>query len=135
MFAVRDDIKVDYEVVASASDQGSSVELDPADLAEPTIVSISVSPEIKADIEAYLRNARQGGRASALAIATDGSSVEAVSCPSVGASHGSGPCNQTQGNMHAKVTQEAIKRCGGPSSCVLLYAGTQQQSNIEIIVE
>src|SRR5262249_47817220 len=125
------DIKVEYEI-RGGSASSASQDTEIAALAPAPVTKIAVPAGVKSKIEVYLRNAQASGRSSALAIAKDGTAVGTASCAIVGVVS-SGYCNYTQGDMQAQVTREAIKRCGGPSNCVLLYAGTQKQSNIEIV--
>ena len=129
VFAVRDDIKVEYEIQGGAA--RASNDTDVAALAPAPVTRIKVPASVGTDIEAYLRNAQLAGRFSALAIAKDGSAVASATCPIVG-SISSGFCDYTRGGIQAQVSREAVKRCGGTQDCVLLYAGNSKAANIEI---
>ncbi len=131
VFAVRDDIKVEYEIVG-APEVGNQ---PPPDLAPAPVTRLSVSPDVKSKIDAYLRNAQRAGRTWALAIAKDGSRAESASCQIVGNNYGSGPCNRVQGPMQDLANREAVKRCGGADDCIVLYAGDKKTANIEIVVQ
>jgi hypothetical protein len=129
IFAVRDDIKVEYEIVASSAPSAS----DMSDREPPPVITINVSPSVKSDIDAYLRN-QGAGRTWALAIARDGSNVEVASCRTIGSYRGGTPCDRAKGSLQQQTNREALNRCGA-DDCVLLYAGTQKQENIEIVAQ
>lgn len=128
VFAVRDDIKVEYEIVASAEEPSAPPQLAPA-----TVTTIAVAPAVQAEIDAYLNNVKNAGRMWALAIAKDGSEVASASCPATGGYSGGVACNPVNGSPQELAKREAIKRCGGPGDCVLLYVGAQKQGNIELV--
>ncbi len=96
---------------------------------------IAVSAAVKADIDAYLGNARRAGRASALAIARDGSAVAAASCPTSGGYSGGRACDPVKGAPQELASREALMRCGGACACVLLYEGAQPTGKIEIVTQ
>ena len=127
VFAVRDEIQVNYEVIGR-----QAMMLSPPQVEAP-VTRIAVAPDVQAEIDTYLRNARRSGRVWALAIASDGSRVEAASCQILGSYAGSGPCNHVQGNMQDQANRLALKRCGGAQECLLLYAGERKTANIEIL--
>jgi hypothetical protein len=128
VFAVRDDIKVDYEIVA-----GTVEAAPPPPLAPAEVTTIGIGPAVQAEVDAYLSNAENTGRAWALAIAKDGSEVASASCPNSGSYSGGIACEPIKGSPQELARREAIKRCGGPSDCVLLYVGTQKQGAIELV--
>ncbi|HWA46697.1 MAG TPA: hypothetical protein VG742_00415, partial [Dongiaceae bacterium] len=80
VFAVRDDIRVDYEVVGKASSLNAVPHLSPV----PPVTKLTVSAAVKAEIDQYLRNTARTGRVWALAIAHDGSRVAVASCQATG---------------------------------------------------
>ena len=127
VFAVRDKIKVEYEI------DGAAPVLNQPALAPAQVTSIPVSAAVKADIDAYLNNAKSAGRVWAFAIAKDGSSGEVASCPAGGSYSGGGACEPVKGSPQELASREALKRCGGAQDCVLLYVGQQKQGNIEIV--
>lgn len=132
VFAVRDSIKVQYEIRGAARSGGSSAA---PELSPPPMTRIAVSPAIRAEIDQYLRNATAGGRAWALAIAKDGSAVAAANCLNTGGGGyfgGRGYCDLNQGTGQELANKEALKRCGGIDDCVLLYTGQQKAANIDI---
>ena len=128
VFAVRDDIKVEYEIVASTEEPSAPPQLAPA-----TVTTIAVSPEVLAEIDIYLRNAQRPGLVWSLAIAKDGTMVETGSCQILGGYAGSGLCNHQQGAMQGQVNRLTLKRCGGADECLVLYAGERKMSNIELV--
>jgi len=128
VFAVRDQIKVDYEVI----DSGSSGSTSKVDVTPPPATRITASPDVQAKIEAYLRNASLTGRFWALAIAKNGSKVESAAC-SASSSYVGGACEPTKGSPQELASKEALARCGGPSDCVLLYEGQKMATGIQIV--
>jgi hypothetical protein len=128
VFAVRDDIKVDYEIVADTAEPSPPPQLAPA-----TVTSIAVSPAVQAEIDTYLDNVKSAGRMWALAIAKDGSEVASASCPASSGYSGGVACNPVNGSPQELAKRESIKCCGGPADCVLLYIGAQKQGNIELV--
>jgi|RhiMetdeSRZDD1v2_1073273.scaffolds.fasta_scaffold430232_2 hypothetical protein len=130
VFAVRDDIKVEYEIVANAPGAATQPAFAPA-----TVTRIVASADVKSDIDAYLNNTKSAGRAWAFAIAKDGTSGEAASCPANGSYSGGGACEPVKGSPQELANREALRRCGGADDCVLLYAGAQKQGNIEIVAQ
>ena len=128
VFAVRDDIKVEYEIVAGTAEPSPPPQLAPA-----AVTTIAIAPAVQAEIDAYLNNVRNAGRMWALAIAKDGSEVASASCPASGSYSGGIACEPIKGSPQDLATREAIQRCGGPADCVLLYVGAQKQGNIELI--
>jgi len=128
VFAVRDDIKVEYEIVAGTAEPSPPPQLAPA-----AVTTIAIAPAVQAEIDAYLNNVRNAGRMWALAIAKDGSEVASASCPASGSYSGGIACEPIKGNPQDLAKREAIQRCGGPADCVLLYVGAQKQGNIELI--
>jgi hypothetical protein len=130
VFAVRDDIKVEYEIVANAADPSPSA---PPQLAPASVTRIAVAPAVQAKIDAYLNNIKSAGRMWALAIAKDGSEVASASCPASAGYSGGVACNPVNGGPQELAKREAIKRCGRPGDCVLLYIGAQKQGNIELV--
>jgi hypothetical protein len=130
VFAVRDDIKVEYEIVANAPSAASSGQLEPAPMTK-----IAVTPDVQSDIDSYLRSVQSAGRMWAFAIAKDGSDGAMASCP-VGSNYSGGlACDPLHGTMQELAKREALKRCGGPGDCVLLYVGPQKQGSIEIVAQ
>lgn len=135
VFAVRDEIKVAYEVRAGGLDYDSS-NTGGANLAPAPTTRIVVSAEVQAKIDKYLRNASSGGKAWALAIAKDGSDVASAGCATTGGGGyfgGGGYCDLNKGTAQELASIEALKRCGGRDDCVLLYAGRQKVSSIELV--
>jgi hypothetical protein len=130
VFAVRDDIRVEYEVAAAATSSSNAPDLAPA-----TATKITVTPAVKSDIDAYLRNTRSPARFWALAIAKDGSSVDSASCSASGGYAEGGICEPTQGSLQELAGRKAIKQCGGAADCILLYAGEKKVANIEIVMQ
>lgn len=128
VFAVRDEIKVDYEIVASAPAGSSAPDLAPAPVSR-----ISIAPAVQTEIDAYLIKAKGSARSWALALAKDGTAVESASCPVGGGWSGGRACEPVKGSPQELASREAIKRCGGPAQCILLYVGQQKQGNIEIV--
>jgi hypothetical protein len=130
VFAIRDEIKVEYEVVGNAQISSAA----PAATEPAPVTRITVTPDVKAEIDSYLGNARRAGLTWALAIAKDGSRVETASCQ-VSARHAvNGSCSPVAGDMQDLTSREALKQCGGADECVLLYAGEKKLPNIDIVV-
>lgn len=132
VFAVRDDIRVEYEIAGKTSSAASAPNLSPA----PAVAKITVPAAVKAEIDQYLRNAQRAGRVWALAIANDGSKVGVASCQSTGGGGyfggGGAGCNLVSGGPQEQASREAILRCGGPTECVLLYEGSQKKANVSV---
>lgn len=133
VFAIRDEIKVRYEIRKPAGGgSASAAPLSPP----PPATTIKVAAAVQADIDQYLRNAQTGGgKVWALAIAKDGTEAVSANCPVSGGYSGGGACDPLKGGAPELAAREAIKRCGGPSTCVQLYAGTQKIANIETVPE
>ena len=135
LFAIRDEIKVQYEVRPGAGHKSSNT-VNAPDLAPAPTSTIRVSAEVKAEIDRYLRNAGSGGKAWALAIAKDGSEVASAGCPTAGGGGyfgGGGYCDLNKGTAQELAGIEALKRCGGRDDCVLLYTGAQKSPSIEVV--
>jgi hypothetical protein len=132
VFAVRDDIRVEYEVVGKASSATAAPALSPA----PPVAKIKVSAAVKSEIDQYLRNTQRAGRVWALAIANDGSKVGLASCQSTGGGGyfggGGAGCNLVSGGPQEQASREAVLRCGGPTICTLLYEGSQKKANVSV---
>jgi hypothetical protein len=130
-FAVRDDIRVEYEIIGRSSSSAAPA-LSPA----PPTARIKVSAQVKSEIDQYLRNAQRAGRVWALAIANDGSKVGLASCQSTGGGGyfggGGAGCNLVSGGPQEQASREAILRCGGPTACTLLYEGSQKRANVSV---
>lgn len=132
VFAVREDIKVQYEIRKVGGGSSSSA----PDLAPAPMTRIAVSAATQAEIDKYLRNATGGSKAWALAIAKDGSAVASANCQTTGGGGyfgGGGTCDLNKGTAQELANKEALKRCGGPADCMLLYVGQQKTANIEIV--
>ena len=130
VFAVREDIKVQYEIRKVGGGSSSAA----PDLAPAPLTRIAVSAATQAAIDKYLSNATGGAKAWALAVAKDGSAVASASCQTSGGSYSGGTaCDPNRGSAQELANQEALKRCGGVADCVLLYAGQQKTANIEIV--
>lgn len=136
VFAVRDEIRVEYEIAAAAppseSASSASANVAPALSAPPPVTKIAVSATVKAEINSYLAN-QGAGRAWALAIANDGSAVAAASCPTSGGWSGGRACEPIKGSPQELASREAVMRCGGAAACVLLYEGAQVAGNVEVV--
>jgi len=128
VFAVRDDIRVEYEIIGGAP--GASA--DVAALAPAPVTRIAVAPDVQADIDVYLRNTQSSARAWALAIAKDGSSVHSAAC-STSNNFAVPTCDPSQGSAQELAKRNAVKQCGGAAACVLLYVGNVKAGNIEIV--
>ena len=128
VFALRDKIKVEYEVVGGAPVVPASAPI----LAPAPVTRIAISPDVQSDIDVYLRNTQSAARAWALAIAKDGSSVHSAAC-ATSSNFAVPACDPTQGNAQELAKRNAIKRCGGSAECILLYVGNQKQGDIEIV--
>ena len=134
VFAVRNDIKVDYEIVDDMSAaSGPSAPSAPLVATAPA-TRITITSAVQADIDAYLHNAHSAARAWALAIAKDGSKVESASC-AVGGTYTEGACNPTHGSAQELARARAVKECGGAGNCVLLYLGEKKVGDIEVVVQ
>jgi len=103
---------------------------DVAALGTPTMV---ISQNVQIDIDAYLRNAEAVGKFWALAISKDGDGVTVQSCQRSGYQ----PCRTLgSGLMTQQATSEqALKKCGGTSSCILLFEGTRKVANLDLVVQ
>jgi hypothetical protein len=133
VFAVRDDIKVEYEIVDDMSTAGApSV---PLVMPATPATRIAVTSAVQADIDAYLLNAHAPGRAWALAIAKDGSKVKSASCAAGGSYSDGSACDPTHGSAQELARGRAIKECGGPGNCVLLYLGDKKAADIEVVAQ
>jgi hypothetical protein len=128
VFAVRGDIKVEYEIV----DDGSGSSSGSIDVTTPPATRITAAPDVQARIKAYLVNAGLTSRSWALAIAKNGSKVESAAC-SASSSFVGGPCEPTKGSPQELANREALARCGGPPDCVLLYEGRKMATGVEIV--
>lgn len=133
-FADRDEILVSYVLADGGSEPAPTATLEPAPMTR-----ISLSPSAKAEVERYLKNSKNGGKAWALAITKDGSKAIIGDCPTTGAGGysgggGAGPaCNLDDGTAQQLAEKKAVKSCGGPDDCVLLYRGQQKNASIEVV--
>lgn len=132
VFAVRDEIKVEYEIAASTASPSAPSAAPEVNTAPAT--KIVVSSAVQADIDAYLRNASAPARVWALAIAKDGSSVESASCPSSGWTEGEA-CNPQNSTLQEQANRRAMRKCGGTPDCILLYVGQKKAATIDLIVQ
>ena len=95
------------------------------------VTRIVVGAEIQAEIDKYLRNAAaMSVKVWALAIATDGSHVEGANC-----TPGQFCYNQGGSDMGRRVQEIAVKECGGQGRCILLFRGTEQVANVEVVAQ
>jgi uncharacterized caspase-like protein len=95
---------------------------------------LAVPSDVAAYIESYLESAGSSGRFLALAIARDGSRTETGSCPKTGYSGKAAGCFRGGNVATQDVTNYiALSRCGGPSVCMLLYEGSHNVANVEIV--
>jgi hypothetical protein len=134
-FAVRDDIRVTYEV-AAAEPADSTYQPDaPVQSNAPAISTITITAAVKAEIDDYLAHTQDTTRAWALAIAQDGSEVGRASCPANYGLRGGGACAPIKGAPQELANREAILSCGGAASCTLLYEGAEQKADVEIVVQ
>jgi hypothetical protein len=135
VFAVRDDIKVDYEIEDSGASARAVSGPSPGTTAPKPGLKIAISSEVQSDIDSYLRNAHSTGRLWAFAIAKNGTGGAMASCPSGGGWSGGGACEPVKGAPQELANREALKRCGGSDDCVLLYVGEKRAADIEIVVQ
>jgi hypothetical protein len=56
-----------------------------------------------------------------------------ASCPASGSYSGGGACNPVVAPVQELASREAIKRCGGPANCLVLYIGDKKAANIEVV--
>jgi uncharacterized caspase-like protein len=95
---------------------------------------LAVPSDVVARIESYLESAGSSGRFLALAIARDGSRTETGSCPKTGYSGKAAGCFGGGNVATQDITNHiALSRCGGPSVCMLLYEGSHNVANVEIV--
>jgi hypothetical protein len=133
-FADRDDILVSYVLADGGTEPTTTAAVAPAPMTR-----ITLSSSAQAEIDRYLKNSKSTGRAWALAVATDGSKATIGDCPATGgggylSGGGAGPaCNLSQGTAQELAEKKAVKSCGGPSECVLLYRGQQKVASIEVV--
>ncbi len=127
VFAIRDEIQVEYEIIGRAT-----VTADPPELEPAPVTTVAVTADVQSEIDTYLGNVKSAGRVWAFAIAKDGADSAMASCPAV-SSRNAGPCSPVLGGAQELAKREAIKRCGGPTDCVLLYVGPNKAANIEIV--
>jgi uncharacterized caspase-like protein len=98
-----------------------------ADPASGAAASLTVSPQVRAEIDQYLRSVTVT-KASSLAIARDGTATARASCwPSACVGYNAGLDRQKI------ASRAAIKNCGGPAKCILLYEGNRKAASIEIV--
>jgi uncharacterized caspase-like protein len=111
---------------APASPQQADVAADAPSAAGKLVVT----PEVKAEIDTYLRNvAASGSDAWALAVARDGSKAAAGRCGN-GAMAG---CQKiSNGPLAAR--KLALSKCG-IADCVLIYEGERKIATVDIVVE
>jgi hypothetical protein len=129
---------IDAEIVTQSASlqQPSQSQPDPVgDSAAPAVGSIIVSAEIQDEIADYLANA-DSDRFWALAITKDGKHLERSGCAKVGYSGKAAGCLRGANVATQENTDRiAIERCGGPSSCLLLYQGVRKVANVELITQ
>lgn len=128
-FAVRDEIRVSYEVAAGESS------LAPEASDPPPADRLVVSAAVQAEIDAYLANAQSTTHVWALAIARDGSGVARANCPANYGYRGGGPCAPIKGAPQELASREAIMRCGGAATCMLLYEGVAKKVPVDIVLQ
>jgi len=115
-----------FRPAAPASPQQADVASDAPSAAGKLVVT----PEVKAEIDTYLRKvAASGGDAWALAVARDGSKAAAGRCGN-GAMAG---CQKiSNGALAAR--KLALSKCG-IADCVLIYEGGRKIATVDIVVE
>jgi Caspase domain len=103
--------------------------------AAPASQQIVVSAEIPEEIADYLQKADDSQRWSALAITADGSSVSSAFCNKHGVKIQiciDGIRNNP--TTQAQTSKAALRACGSPGRCVLLYEGDRKVAAAEIVV-
>lgn len=132
-FADRDKILVSYVLADAGPAPTTTAALEP-----PPMTRINLSSSAKAEVERYLKNSKGAGKAWALAVAKDGSKATIGDCATtggggyLGGSAGPG-CDLNLGGAQELAEKKAMKNCGGPSECVVLYRGQQKVASIEIV--
>lgn len=108
--------------VASASAEAS---------AAPVAGEIAVTPEVRERIASYLGNISDA-KVWALAVARDGASVEVLGCPKLNPGTMGARCAGfgTSTISQSLVSARALKNCGGPDACILLYEGATKVSGL-----
>lgn len=134
VFAQREKIKVEYEVIG----RGSATSPDAAaPVVKPVPTTrIVVAAAVEAEIRTYLNNARRSGIAWALAVARDGSEVAWTGC-STSTNYlinGGGGCMMSMGSPQEVASRMALARCGGDADCALLYEGAQKKPSFELVL-
>lgn len=72
-------------------------------------------------------------RAAAIAVSNPAPSASTPPSAQEPAMNGSGACNPVVAPVQELASREAIKRCGGPADCLVLYVGDKKAANIEIV--
>ena len=94
---------------------------------------IVVTQSVQAEIDAYIRDSLVVSHYWSLAIAKDGSRVASATCALLADPAASGPCSDVQALMQDLANREAVRLCGGPDECVLLYEHYTKVPDIEIV--
>lgn len=112
----------------------SSVE--PASMLDQSSGRMIVSADIQKQIDDYLESATADDRFWALAITKDGKRLERGVCVKTGYSGKAAGClRRTNVATQEDTDRIAIERCGGLSSCLLLYQGDRKVANVELITQ
>lgn len=120
---------VPVEIVAQL--ESGTAPASPPVSAAPVAGEIAVTPEVRERIVSYLGNISDA-KVWALAVARDGASVEVLGCPKLNPGTMGARCAGfgTSTISQSLVSARALKNCGGPDACILLYEGATKVSGL-----
>ena len=127
VFAVRDDIKVDYEVASAApTDQTASAPQASG------IAKLRISSALREDVERYLTNSNSFGSSyyRFLALSHAGDRIGTSNCKKMTTWLSDGCAGVS--NPYEGAKRVALQDCGGPDECRLIFEGSNQIGVFEI---
>ncbi len=127
VFAVRDDIKVDYEVASAAPTDQAAIAPQASGIAK-----LRISSALREDVERYLSNSNSFGSSyyRFLALSHAGDRIGTSNCKKMTTWLSDGCAGM--GNPHEGARRVALQNCGGPDECRLIFEGSSQIGVFEI---
>jgi hypothetical protein len=129
VFAVRDDIRVEYEIAAAAPAATDQAAVAPQ---ASGVAKIRISSALRADVERYLSNSDSFGTAyyRFLALNHAGDKIGTSNCKKMTTWLSDGCAGMNNPQEGAK--RVALQACGDPNECRLIFEGSSKIGVFEI---
>ncbi len=129
VFAVRDDIKVEYEIAAAAPAATDQAAVAPQ---ASGIAKLRISSALRADVERYLSNSNSFGSAyyRFLALSHAGDKIGTSNCKKMTTWLSDGCAGMN--NPYDGAKRVALQACGNPNECRLIFEGSTKIGVFEI---